>query len=766
MKEREDQTQIVNNPQELQRYIIRGSLDLSQIEELDRDVPLRVAAVRDNRVIQSGIIDLRGRQDPEIDFDLEFHLPSPRCGVHLVVSRGDIGEEEILGLEGFKRWISAAQWKEGKAGSNPFTIDVGSITIPDRIYKLWFTICRRYTIRGRVVCRRWHYDPIEQQWVFVDAPVPGATVEAYDVDCWWWWCFRDLIQTAVTDINGYFEMNFVWCCRTWFPFRVPWVIEPGLLDRIRELLAQAKPPIGPLPPDPPVDPLAFQEYLFDIAGRANAPAAANIAAQTLALPESAAPPPTSAQALKALLPPAPDLEALHVWPWWPWRDCRPDVIFRVTQPCEGEVKVIYEEGITQTRWNIPQMLNVTLEANHEACCLPTQDDPPCGDCLVITTVGCLPGGVPVGEIGTSIGPPDLRGYAYPNTLDRPFGGSLNFWGDFGEDSHPILDFYRIEYHKEGMPAGTWIDAGSVPGLLGKITRKYHDPDTFPPPYTSPAIDFGADDFVGDGKFYYKTRYKYQRDNATSEPSFGWIWTNPNLLLIVNSDKLPGGDGLYTFRVIGYRQAADGSLVDERVMPLCGTEDDPSPTPVTIMLRIDNRNAPHPLSTPAHPCGPETVHTCTAEPDCDFVSVIKNEGGAGMATINACDFETIADTDTLTIHFNVTVPDTVTDAHLLAYQMTAHYGESGVFNVLTAGTLAGDPTPEFGPTYAQALAQGATRPFWSGGSFKLTLPGSAFPQSCAYLLRLRAWKRTFNGCTRPYHFHWNVCEFSFCVIKPE
>jgi len=260
-----------------------------------------------------------------------------------------------------------------------------------------------------------------------------------------------------------------------------------------------------------------------------------------------------------------------------------------------------------------------------------------------------------------------------------------------------------------------------------------------------------------------TRHKYERDNPA--PPFGFLWDDWDTLFIWNTQNLPEGDGLYTFRLIGYRQAADGTLVDERVMPLCGTEDEEVPTPATVMVRIDNRNVPHAPSTPAHPCGGGTVHLCTAEPDCDFVSVVKNEGGAAPATINACDIATIADTDVVTIHFSVTVPATVTDGHLLAYEMTAHYGESGVFNVLTAGTLAGDPTPTFGPAYDNALAQGAMRPHWYGGNFKVSVPGTAFPVSCAYLLRLRTWKRTTNGCTSPYYFHWNVCEFSFCVIKP-
>jgi hypothetical protein len=241
----------------------------------------------------------------------------------------------------------------------------------------------------------------------------------------------------------------------------------------------------------------------------------------------------------------------------------------------------------------------------------------------------------------------------------------------------------------------------------------------------------------------------------------------------DTTKLPEGDGLYTLRLITYQQAADGSLINERVMPLCGTEDDLVPVPASVMVRIDNRIiGDHPASTPSHPCGSGTVHACTVEPDSDFVSVIKNEGMAGQTPISACSNVTIGDSDKVTIHFMVSTPADDEDAHLLAYEMTAHYSESGLIQlvdpgppVFMAGTLAADPTPEFGPTYERALTQGAVRPHWHGGHFKITVDGSIFPVSCAYLLRLRAWKRTTTGCITPYLFHYNICEFSFCVIKP-
>ncbi|HCX29318.1 MAG TPA: hypothetical protein DHU55_06025, partial [Blastocatellia bacterium] len=76
--------------------------------------------------------------------------------------------------------------------------------------------------------------------------------------------------------------------------------------------------------------------------------------------------------LVARLPAAPELERLRLWPWWPWEpwwDCTPDIIFKVTQDCVEPNKVIVDENVWQTRWDIPTNLNVTLTAT-DACCIP------------------------------------------------------------------------------------------------------------------------------------------------------------------------------------------------------------------------------------------------------------------------------------------------------------------------------------------------------------------------------------------------------------
>ena len=115
-----------------------------------------------------------------------------------------------------------------------------------------------------------------------------------------------------------------------------------------------------------------------------------------------------------------------------------------------------------------------------------------------------------------------------------------------------------------------------------------------------------------------------------------------------------------------------------------------------------------------------------------------------------------------------------------YALVAHHGESLEANLLAlpGATLSTLPTAgfsvaqigtilqadEIGPTYAEAVADGAVRPFWRGGLLRLVIPDvrSAFPDTCAYTLQIDAFKRTIADCGYwlPYR---NRSQFSLTVI---
>jgi hypothetical protein len=85
-----------------------------------------------------------------------------------------------------------------------------------------------------------------------------------------------------------------------------------------------------------------------------------------------------------------------------------------------------------------------------------------------------------------------------------------------------------------------------------------------------------------------------------------------------------------------------------------------------------------------------------------------------------------------------------------------------------GTFVADPpspTVQVGPTYLQALTQGAPRPLWYGGDYKVTLRGCDFPESCAYDFQLCAWKRTTNGCdfSACLNLDYNVFDITLTIL---
>jgi hypothetical protein len=163
-----------------------------------------------------------------------------------------------------------------------------------------------------------------------------------------------------------------------------------------------------------------------------------------------------------------------------------------------------------------------------------------------------------------------------------------------------------------------------------------------------------------------------------------------------------------------------------------------------------------------------VHFGTRDPDCDITSIVKNEG-PNQVIVAPCDIVELENTDSLTVHFTVTVPAPDNDRHLGGYWMQVHHSESAVFDAIAAsvgGAPQADPTIAVGPTYDDTLsvAQGGSRRWWGGGNYKLTLMGSAFPETCAYLFSLHAWKRVWSGCWPIEWFHYNDTETSITIKK--
>jgi len=337
-------------------------LDATQIDKEARSQQkVKVGVRASSGKIRSQIVAITAEK-------LELKFAADARGADVAVGPADASDEDLFRLQTITRRVSSASWLKLT------TLVLPPLVITPFYWLFWLRWCRDFVIHGRVLCPD-------------GTPVPGAVVQAYDVDYLWWWSSRQAAGPAVvTDASGSFTIKFRWCCG-WLPiwwWRLRhWALEPLLAARILPVLRLDE-RLPPIPKPDPVPDLRVFAGLLDSTLKTTGTTAG------LVLPPPDRIDPTSLAKLRSLLLPklplVPELQRLRLWPWvsWtPWTDCTPDIIFRVTQDCGRGEKVIVAETVFDTRWNIPTVLDVTLHANEDACCGVITDEPE-GDCAVIT----------------------------------------------------------------------------------------------------------------------------------------------------------------------------------------------------------------------------------------------------------------------------------------------------------------------------------------------------------------------------------------------
>jgi len=684
-------------------FVLKVPLDHSELTDLAGDDKIKVVARAADGTTSSTTVTVGGRQASEAE--LSFNANPGRLKV--AIGPADADDHQILDAETLGINVPARMWEDLKR------LEVAPIKIGPFHWGWWKRWCRTITIKGRLVCPD-------------GRGVPGATICVDDIDRWFVWTSREEVGCTVTEPDGSFSMTFRWCCGLypwWWWFRVrSWVLDDTLATQVSRALDQS-PEIRLDTPTTQPSLAAFSRLLArDDQGMAA------LAKQPL----SELDPGTLDKVrdrLVAALPSSPELERLAIWPWFPWspwRDCRPDLVFRAVQDCGQGLVTVLHEGVGQTRWDVPDELEVTLVANSEACCLP---QPPEEDCLILDSV-CGHGMHHVaGNLAAPAGTPAaVEGYLVTYTdgvdseLDIPFGGSVPIYQN---PSDLIgVDYYAFEHSVDG--GATWLPlpAGAAPAF-----SRYWQ--LFP----GPSVGGELFDPVAVGAYQvYETRRHFE-DTHYGDWSPGgsryWMSTNYELLIALNSTAL--ADGRHHLRVVQFTKTGPEEFEGPEPVLSCDNE-----TQASCVLVIDNRVISALGHDPSHNCG-AGVHLCTVEPD-THIRVVSVNG----AVVGPCDTIGRERGSTTEIEFEVTDPD----GHLGSFSLTSHYGNSGVVDLLGAGTLtciSGGPNAS---DYASALAGGATRPVWTGGVFRLRVPTEdAFPVPCCYLLRLEATKRTLENCVQ-------------------
>jgi len=686
-------------------------------KDFDPTLPVKVLVKQADGRVQTQIAKLSADGKGKV----AFKFSSPPGRLLVLLGPEDASEDELMGLQTLSFDVSSRQWGQRRE------LVLRPVFIGPYYWHWWRRWCRTFTITGKVICPD-------------GSPVPGAKVCAYDVDWWFIWTSTQQVGCATTDIDGNFEIQFRWCCGWWpwwwWRYRA-WEFNPILAERVATALdphpeVKLSPRLTNLPSLDVFSPLlggAIKTTKFEPAGVGNLD--------------------LLRKNLLGVIPTSPELERLRIWPWWPWQpwwDCYPDIIFKVTQDCLEPDKVIVNETVLDTRWESTSPLNVTLVAQ-DACCRPICPQEPCdeGECLIIDQV-C---GYPMTSIGGNLGAPAApAGYALPGNVvsgtaayngDRPFADTVHI------NKNPAdmlnVDYYELEMSTDG---GTTWNPLPINGLVG-FSRMYWDTASL----TSGFAGFPRLTISGHDVYQSREHYETASGLTWDMPGADRYWLSYNWSTLAYLDSTKFADDTYRFHVVGWQVDGGGNLINPRVLPICGSRQENF-----LVLTFDNRlitSVGHPVS---HNCG-GGIHTCTLEPD-THISAVRING----VPVGICD--TVSDLEgTLEVDFLAHDPD----GHLAVYSLIDTYGLNQSVDLLAqpgASITPIVPGTPYGPTYGEALGQGATAPHWYGGSFRLTIPlNQAFPTPCCYQLELRAYKRTIAGCDSDFD-HNNLTEFTIGV----
>lgn len=321
------------------KFLLRVPLDASRVQGFSRETPVKVLAWSGQGAThqQNVRFDALGKGVATFTFE-----ERPQETLRVAVGPENATPFELRRLQTLSISVPAASWDATQEATVP-PIQISAY------YAWWWQHWKQnFRIVGQVISSH-------------GVPITGAAVSAFDIDACWWWTAQEQVGEAVTDENGAFSLDFTraggWWPWWWWATR-EWKADPELVGRITAFVGQYS-RFGSLMGPTAAPSLSVFESLLATSPRR--------VPQRLSLVEAGSTiDPGVLEALRErLVEILPRNFALPVWPWraWaPWEDCGANLIFRVTHRCGDETAVLLNEGVSETRWEIPDLLDVTLTA--------------------------------------------------------------------------------------------------------------------------------------------------------------------------------------------------------------------------------------------------------------------------------------------------------------------------------------------------------------------------------------------------------------------
>jgi hypothetical protein len=324
------------------RFVLRVPLDASRVPEFRPDCAVLVLAWSKQCAPQQRLVRFSKDKKGVATFEFES---APLESLRVALGPETATAFELQRLQTISVSVPVSSW----SGTNEVTLP--AVQISAYYWWWWQHWQQSFKVTGRVVSSP-------------GVPVIGAAVAAFDIDAWWWWTAQERVGDATTDEDGSFAIEFTrasgWWPWWWWATR-DWQTNAELVGRITAFVGQY-PKFGALG-GPTAQPSmeGFQPLLAS-SSRAM-PAKLSLVQPRQGIGTGAIDPAALEGLRERLVEILPRNFPLPVWPWsqWaPWEDCGANLIFKVTDTCGDETRVLVNESVSETRWDIPSTLDVTL----------------------------------------------------------------------------------------------------------------------------------------------------------------------------------------------------------------------------------------------------------------------------------------------------------------------------------------------------------------------------------------------------------------------